>query len=336
MPTVMVTATCQNSCPWCFARSRMEEYRSQGIEEMSWQDFLTVVEFYEMSNVSWMALLGGEPTTHSRFIDMLTYLTARGFSTSVVTNAIIPASLADAIAQARFPNVKFAVNSTSYFDHGLDTRHTIDYFLRTMPGSIGLSYTITQRDVLQKNMGPILDRLFLITRFGLSPHLEFQIAVPSHENSDFVPFDQYGAVVELLQRWTHVLQTNGVSVGLDCHCLPPCCVPPGAQLPFAIRSSCRDFVVDIGPNLDVWPCFPWSAETVRLEQFQTLAETQAFFLQRAATEPFLYEGDCAGCPERLSKACDGGCRGFQIARRRLRMNRGDHPSPPLPGAEGRL
>jgi pyruvate-formate lyase-activating enzyme len=99
MPAVIVTATCQNSCSWCFARSKMRQYRDQGIDEMSWRDFLTVVKFYESPNYRQMHLLGGEPTTHSRFIDMLTYLSSRGFLTTVVTNGIIPASLVDALVR---------------------------------------------------------------------------------------------------------------------------------------------------------------------------------------------------------------------------------------------
>ena len=315
MPTVMLTATCQNSCPWCFARSKMAHYRSQGIEEMSWQDFLTVVEFYERSCFRQMNLLGGEPTTHSRFIDMLTYLTSRGFSTLVVTNGIIPASLVDSLLPERFPNVQYAVNSTSYFDHETEQRRTIDYFLRSVPHATSLSYTITQRDVLRTDLGPILDRLFLIMRLGLRPHLQCQIAVPSRENSDFVPFDQYGAVVELLQGWTHVLQKNGVSVGLDCHCIPACCIPPDPQFPFPLKSSCTDFMVDIGPNLEVWPCFPLSTDTFRLEQFRTLAELRGFFAHVGSVEPLLRESGCTACEQRLSKACDAGCRGFQIVRK---------------------
>jgi organic radical activating enzyme len=251
MPTVMVTAKCQNACPWCFARSKMEQYRLRGIEEMDWEDFRAVVQFYERSDFRQMNLLGGEPTTHSRFIDMLTHLKARGFSTLVVTNGIIPASLADALVEERFPNVQCAVNSTSYFDHGPDTRQTIDYFLRALPHAVSLSYTITERDVSQKSLHPILDRLFLIMRFGLRPHIQFQIAVPSHDNSNFVPFDLYEAVVELLQSWTRVLQKNRVSVGLDCHCIPSCSLPAGLRLPFPVKSSCTDFMVDIGPNLEV-------------------------------------------------------------------------------------
>jgi len=315
MPTVMLTATCQNSCLWCFARSKMVHYRAQGMDELSWQDFLTVVEFYERSGHRQMNLLGGEPTTHSRIIDVLRHLSSRRFSTVVVTNGIIPSPLVDTLVQERFPNVQYVVNSTSYFDHEPEKRHTIDYFLRSMPHAISLSYTLTQRDLLPKNLHPILDRLFLIMRSRLRPHLQFQIAVPSHENSDFVPFDRYGAVVELLHAWTHVLQKNSVSVGLDCHCIPACHIPPDTQLPFPLRSVCTDFMVDIGPNLEVWPCFPLSTETLKLDQFDTLAELRAFFSKQDSIEPLLHEDGCTACQQRLSKACDAGCRGFQSLRR---------------------
>jgi MoaA/NifB/PqqE/SkfB family radical SAM enzyme len=315
MPTVMLTAICQNSCPWCFARAKMEYYRSRGITELAWQDFLTVVAFCERSGLRQMSLLGGEPTSHSRFIPVLKHLTSRGFSTLVVTNGIIPTSLVDALADERFPNVQYGVNSTSYFDHDLEKRRTIDYFLRSMPHVISLSYTITQRDVLQANLDPILDRLFLILRFGLRPHLQFQIAVPGYNTEDFVPFNRYGVIVQLLQSWTQVLQKSRVSVGIDCHCIPACRIPPDTQFPFSLKSSCTDFMVDIGPNLEVWPCFPLSQETFRLEQFQTIAELRSFFSDTGTSEPLLHENGCTKCGEFLRKTCDAGCRGFQIVRR---------------------
>jgi hypothetical protein len=58
-----------------------------------------------------------------------------------------------------------------------------------------------------------------------------------------------------------------------------------------------------------------STETFRLEQFHTLAELRAFFSNLEPTEPLLRERSCQACQERLSKACDGGCRGFQILRK---------------------
>jgi radical SAM protein with 4Fe4S-binding SPASM domain len=313
MPSVFVTAKCQNACAWCSARSKMEEYRSRGIEEMDWQDFTAAVEFCERSGVRKMALLGGEPTMHSRFIDMLRCLKARGFSTTVFTNAIIPDSLVDAIAREGFPDVRFVVNSTSYFDHGSDKRRTIDYVLRTIPNSVSLAYVVTPRDVLQKGLQPILDQLFLIMKFGLRPAVQLGIAVPSDGNRDFMPFGLYPAAVELLESWSQFLEKNGVTPSLVWMCIPPCCVPPGAQLPCSPSAVCTPPAF-IGPNLDVWPCLPLSAETFRLEQFRTLAEARAFLSNLGSTERF-YEPSCQACPERLSKACNGGCRGFQALRR---------------------
>ena len=318
MPTVMLTTTCQNSCPWCFARAKMEYYRSQGIEEMSWEDFLTLVRFYEGSNYRQMNLLGGEPTLHSRVIDILKHLTSRGFFTLVVTNGLLPATLVDTLPQEQFPNVQYFVNSTSYFDHEPEKRRMMDYFLLRTPHAITLSYTITERDVMQPGLEPILDRLFLIMRFGLRPHLQFQIAVPSHGNGDFVPFDRYGTVVELLRRWIDLLQKNRVSVGLDCHCIPACSIPTDARFPFPLNSSCRDFMIDIGPNLEVWPCFPLSSETFKLKQFGTLSELRSFFARASAADQLLRDNDCTACEREKNTACDAGCRGFQILRRTAR------------------
>ncbi|HOX93709.1 MAG TPA: hypothetical protein PKV09_02825, partial [Syntrophales bacterium] len=63
----------------------MEEYQTQGIREMSWEDFLAVVGFYERSQLCQMILLGGEPGLHSRFMDILCLLREKKFSVLVGT-----------------------------------------------------------------------------------------------------------------------------------------------------------------------------------------------------------------------------------------------------------
>ena len=88
MPTVMLTAKCMNSCEWCFAQTKMEKYHAQGIDEISWEDFQAVVAFYGRSGMDYMTLLGGEPTLHSRFMDILELLASKQFTALVVTNGI--------------------------------------------------------------------------------------------------------------------------------------------------------------------------------------------------------------------------------------------------------
>src|SRR5512137_1287718 len=127
MPTVMLTATCPNECPWCFARPKMDRYAASGITEMAWEDFLRVVDFYERSGIRHMALLGGEPTRHSRLLDILAFLESRQFSIQVGTNGIMPPSIVDALRERHFSHLFFFLNSTSYFDYDVDRKSQVDY-----------------------------------------------------------------------------------------------------------------------------------------------------------------------------------------------------------------
>jgi MoaA/NifB/PqqE/SkfB family radical SAM enzyme len=125
MPTVMLTTHCPNRCDWCFARTRMEDYLSRGIREMSWEDFLAVADFYERSRLHHMILVGGEPGLHTRFVDVLNVLGEKGFSTHVATTGILPERVVDGIAGETLPRLRFGVNSTSYFEYGRDKRWII-------------------------------------------------------------------------------------------------------------------------------------------------------------------------------------------------------------------
>jgi len=298
----------------------MEEYRARGIEEMSWQDFVTVVDFYERSGFKRMTLLGGEPTLHSRFLDVLTFLGSRNFSVFVTTNGICPPSVVDSIAQMKFPDLKFGVNSTSYFAYSQEKRQKVDYFFKNIQAPVTICYTITEKDAQEKNIHPLLDRMLMIMRFSLIPHIQFQIAVPGEKNSGFVPFHQYGPTLELLQSWFKILQRNGVSYGLDCHCVPQCSIsPPTGKNPF--RTKCPSFMVDIGPGLDVWPCFPFSRQVFKLNQFQNFQEIYTCFSELGGNAELEYETECSECEGKLNNTCDGGCRGFQILRKKRREDR---------------
>lgn len=314
MPTVMLTAKCVNSCEWCFARAKMGEYRSRGISEMGLGDFTSVVDFYAASGVGNMILLGGEPLLHSRFIDILETLGARGFSVSVSTTGVCPKTLVDRIAAVRFPAVKFLLNSTSYFHYSLPKRQQVDYFLRKIGHPVVLGYTITERDLDQRNPYSVVDRLGLIMKFSLVSHLQFQIAVPGKENSLYIPVNRYPELMDLLRSWFRILRQNRVSYGVDCHSIPRCAVPEEAEDAGMFRSTCDRFMIDIGPGLEAWPCFPLSDHAVALNRFRDFDEVHSYFRRKMQDTAPRCEGGCTGCTERKKSACDGGCLGFQNLR----------------------
>ena len=281
---------------------------------MAWEDFVIAVDFCRNAGLNTIHLLGGEPTRHSKFLDVLVYLNSLRLQTYVVTNAIVKPSLIDSIVDRNFSGLQFGVNSTPYFTYSTQTRGYIDYFLQHIKNPIMLGYTITASDVACRSITPILDRVSLIQRFLLTRHLQFQIAVPNGSNRDYVRFHEYTQAIELLSQWSCVLSEHGVSVGLDCHCVPSCKIDQTNRIPITVSSKCTQFMIDIGPDLVVWPCFPVSAIRRKLSEFRDISDMQETFRKDLEAKGVLYEAECSGCPERAQLSCDAGCWGFQQIR----------------------
>jgi len=323
MPTIMLTTYCPNACPWCFARPKMEEYRARGIREMSWEDFTAVVDFYDRSGLREMCLLGGEPCLHSRFVDILHLLDRKKFAVLVGTTGILSKSLVERLVEGNLQKVAFMLNSTSYFNYGNAERARVDRFLMTMGRRIFLSYTITEQDLRGYRIEPILDRLAMIMKYNLRRHIQFQIAVPAEGNRQFVPFDRYRDLVELVRGWFTVLKKNNIHSRLDCHCMPACAIPEDLRGAGLFSSRCDRFMLDFGPGGYVWSCFPLSQQVARLDDFSSLSDLHHHFSRMNAPRVILYDEQCRGCIEKTEGTCHGGCRGF----RHLRENTGDsHPS----------
>ncbi len=313
----MLTTHCPNACEWCFARPKMEEYRARKVHEINWEDFLAIADFYERSNLYQMILLGGEPGLHSRFLGLLHLLREKKFSVLVGTTGILPESVADRIVEEGFQQLHFALNSTSYFDYGQDKRKRVDHFLSRLGRRVALSYTITERDLAGVKIEPILDRIAMMIRFDLSRHLQFQIAVPGERNRLFVPFNRYGDLAELIGRWFAILRKNHIHRGLDCPCMPDCAIPDDLRKEGIFSAKCERFMIDIGPEGDIWPCFPLSQQSFKLAHFAVMGDLYRAFNRINSTDGILYDDQCQGCEEKEAGSRRGGCRGFMHVRRRL-------------------
>ncbi|HTZ40889.1 MAG TPA: radical SAM protein [Syntrophales bacterium] len=310
MPTVMLTAKCVNSCPWCFARAKMAEYHSRGIAEMHFADFESVVKFYESSGLSRMILLGGEPLLHTRFMDILELLRSRSFSVHVSTTGICSKALLDQIAAMKFPDLTFGLNSTSHFHYPVPKRRRVEDFLRRVGHRVMLGYTITESDIDRGDCYPIVDRLMLIMKYSLRPLIQFQIAVPADGVSRYIPLNRYAELMDLLDVWFRVLLQNGVSYGIDCHSIPRCAMPVTAADSRKFRSTCDHFMVDIGPGLEAWPCFPLSKFKTDLLSFGNLFRLQTYFQEQVRAQGLSCQACCVTCVEKVERRCSGGCLGF--------------------------
>ena len=69
MANIMVTGLCNISCPYCFA----DEYVNKKVEEISINNFQKALNFvlHSKSFGGFIGIIGGEPTLHSRFSELL-------------------------------------------------------------------------------------------------------------------------------------------------------------------------------------------------------------------------------------------------------------------------
>lgn len=316
MPHIMLTTRCQNRCPWCFAQQRMEMYQMQGIHEMGWEHFVTSINFFQEAGRHVVHLLGGEPTLHSRFIDIIHHIHARRMDVYVVTNGILHPALVDSIAASGCSNVQFGFNSSPYSSYRPRKKALVDYFLKATRHKIHLGYIVTETDVVSKDIGPLLSRIAMIREFSLEPHCQLQVAVPSGNNSEYVPLCKYAELVLLLRKWSRVLSDNGISSGLDCHCIPRCAISGDYDETAPVfKSKCSQFMIDIGPDLAVWSCFPFSDSHGKLTRFRDFEEIQSAITQSLKTKVLRYESQCSACKDSKMGACTGGCLGFQHLRK---------------------
>ena len=93
MANLLLTQKCFRSCPYCFAKDHMS--MADRNRQVSWEDFIYVVDFLQKSGDMHLSLLGGEPLLHEHAADFLTYLFERDFDVAVFTSGALPSSVLD-------------------------------------------------------------------------------------------------------------------------------------------------------------------------------------------------------------------------------------------------
>ncbi len=85
MSNVLLTEICNRRCPYCFAQHAMARGDAR---TMSLAEVVRVADLLVASRAARVGILGGEPTLHPDFVDILPYLLSRGLRATVFTNGL--------------------------------------------------------------------------------------------------------------------------------------------------------------------------------------------------------------------------------------------------------
>jgi hypothetical protein len=314
MPNILFTQRCVRSCPYCFARKHMSD--SSPDDVISWENLIYIADFLEHSGERNFSILGGEPTLHPQFLDMVLYLMERKFMVRIFTSGIMAEKslldMRDALAGLPGDNPSFICNLN-------DPRHTdtpasetarVERFLSLMGPRVAPGFNIYHENFQLDFI------LHYINQYALKRSIRLGLAhpIPGKQNM-FVPLDRVDRVIARLFEYAPLMQRLKVAPGLDCGF--PRCHFTDEQLLWLhtygsgdMRFGCGP-VIDIGPDMSVWQCFPLSAYHKRsLFEFDTLRE--AFDYYDRITSKIRMESSgvfaaCDTCEHRFAKRCSAGC-----------------------------
>jgi MoaA/NifB/PqqE/SkfB family radical SAM enzyme len=303
---ILLTLACNLDCDYCFARTRKSASTRQ---EMTLDELETLLNQMD-PDVDEVRLMGGEPTLHSRYSEVLRLVKSHDFIVTVFTNG----TRASLRLTAPYLPDTVLLNLNDWRTYSEAQAAEILDNLAALGSRVGLGYTVTQADF------DLADHVRLIREYGLKPVIRIGLAQPVVGGGNkYLPDEALPKAHRSVVRWAEKLAAEGVRLNFDCGFMRchfneadiESLVRANASLRFICRPS-----VDVGPGLQTWRCFAFSAGPgMDWRSFADVSRAQAWFERR---DRFIVS-DCEDCNHSQSGWCQGGC----LARRAIRSSKAD-------------
>lgn len=319
MANLSITSQCNRHCAYCFAQSALASY-AQDHAVMPLKVFDRALDFLVRSGLNEVRLLGGEPTLHPKFNELIDRVISRGLHVALFTGGLINQRILDRLALIEPERLSVLVNVIVPVggDPAASRRQEETY--RRLGKRVILGMNIPFPGI---ELRFLLD---LIDRYGLRRHIRLGLAHPAvGGQNQYLHHRHYPEVGR--RAFEFGLEARGRDVVIDWDCgWVPCMFPDGALQELGLM---RDIGLRCNPILDVLvdgrviACYPLGAlgEELLPETEDAAWLRSRFSARLAGNSGFFLFKQCAECHWRASSACTGGCKAAALLRvRRARTS----------------
>ncbi|MHC1728253.1 MAG: radical SAM/SPASM domain-containing protein [Syntrophobacteraceae bacterium] len=304
---LLMTTVCNRRCKYCFAMDKVD-YRKlpSGNQYISLDNFNKALSYFIDSNEK-ISLLGGEPTIHPQFPEIIKFLRDRQIPVNIFTNGIMPKPSLNALAATDPAQFHLTVNVNEPHENKKEEWRRILGLFEMLPDHVGLGFNIYNTDF---DPGFIID---LCNEYKLTKTVRLGLAQPIINTANaFIDPSFYKVVGKKIVDLSEKADRHDISLGFDCGFV--FCMFTESQIGRLTVNNVRlKFVcgpaIDIGPDLSVWSCFPLSRiHNTRLEDYKSLKDIVKFYTSKL--QPLFQNGiydKCARCKFLFRKQCHGGC-----------------------------
>jgi cyclic pyranopterin phosphate synthase len=305
MPNVLLTNFCNRACPYCFAKEKVRLGAVDREWEISEEEMESILGFLQPGR-DMVSLLGGEPTLHSRYPQIVREVADRGFPVTVFTNAATP-HLRAGVPESGVHGFSVVINLNPRETYSAEELAEIEANCRALGGAVRLSMNVSRPDFTWDfHRSVILD-------WGIARYIRVGIAQPiKGEKNEFLAGKAVKATCGRIVQMAEALAEDGIAIGFDCG-FRLCAFTEEER---GILLECGTLVsfsctpaIDIGPDLQVWRCFALSGDpSVKLLDFPHIEAVSRHF-ENERREQALWGNlkKCRECEHMIRGTCNGGC-----------------------------
>jgi MoaA/NifB/PqqE/SkfB family radical SAM enzyme len=318
-----ISTVCNQDCAYCFTVDHFQDHREAGsisgpgMEErfLPMDAFQERLVFLKRSGIKEVRLLGGEPTLHPQFVELVKRAVAAGMGVVVFTNGLMPAHVMACLEALSPEQCTVMVNVNEPEVTGEDGAHRQRRDAMRALGERALpGFNICQPDFRIDFL------LALIAETGCKRVIRLGLAQPCLSGSNqYIHPNQYRAIALKIVDFARAAAERGVALDFDCGFVR--CMFSDGDLS-ALRATGASVAWRCNPILDVdiqgyvIHCYPLS----RLARLPLASGRDAAAFRHAFEERgrvYRQAGvfkECSTCPFKAMGECPGGCLAMTIRR----------------------
>ncbi len=315
MANISVSARCNLRCRYCFAAPTMAAVPPPE-RFLDLDEFERRLDFLERSGISEARLIGGEPTLHPQFPELVARALERLDRVVVFTNGCIPDRSMEVLMDLDPDRCTTLVNMTTYDGDGIGpfVHHRRARTLSSLGPRALVGITLVRPVVDYDWLPP------LMADAGCRPAVRIGLGQPVHGGSnDFLHPKQYVRTGMEIVRFASFAADSGIRLELDCGFVR--CMFSSDDLT-QLEQSGADVGWHCGPVCDIdidsrmIHCFPLAALS-GVEAGTSLDATSVRQLLATQLAPYRGVGvfrQCSSCRFLARGECTGGCRAVALSR----------------------
>jgi radical SAM protein with 4Fe4S-binding SPASM domain len=309
MTNLLISRSCNQSCTYCFAVDYMSlPPDRQDRLFISLQDFEKCLDFLDRSNIQQVRLLGGEPTLHPHFPELIQRAYRPDRRILVFSNGYMPESAIQALESLPIESCTVIVNMsatpTALQPGNHDPRLQL---LQRLGPRLQLGYNISRLDFHLDFLIPF------ILSTGCRKAVRLGLAQPTLSGANQHPSPkQYPQIGQKITQFAIRAAAKEVTIEFDCGFVRCMFSDQDLQTLGALQADlgwhCNP-VLDIDPDGNVYHCLPLSTTWQAVLTPTSLAsDLRAEFDHQF--QPYRLAGiyrECSTCSFKIKGECSGGC-----------------------------